>query len=441
MITTTALPASRIVSVDIPDPDNFLMVLRVLNDFVRDSVAVILSPRPVTFKAAPYGEKLTPLLEAINKASANEKSYSSFPVGLHRLISPVTNKDLGDSEWVRRLEPKDQVWLYQDPDFSDETVREDSYLYLTVSALRLVGFLDAHGVDRNRYNIYWDKNSLRKITVGLRHAFHLPDFTFDFNGLQLCRYENVITSNIDDDGNVKHVLSDNLRKGITEICEDYIREKTESLSLDENTLLRKLEDLIATNIDAGIVPEIYVGGPFTETLAYLNNAPVKRIVGMGGFIHGSSNLFPNQFNFLVDMESAKTLLKLADSGKVELILLPTECVKDSVYTLNHQELEECMSESPESLKLYSNWSRIKDPTKATYTPFDLVAAMTVNAPDLYTSKKVKLDVKTHLDGSEVIMFRPCKDGEITMYWNDNEYMKHKRSQYLDALKNTFRISS
>lgn len=438
MISTAALPASRIVSVDIPDPDNFLMVLRVLNDFVGDHVAVILSPRPATFKAAPYGEKLTPLHNAINKASANEKDYSSFPVGLRRLITPITNKDLGDSDWVRSLEPKDQAWFYQDPDFSDETVREDSCLYLTVSALRLVGFLDAHGVDRNRYDIYWDKNSLGKISVGLRHAFHLPDFTFDFNSVQLWRYENVIASNIDDDGNVKNVLSDNLRKEITEICGDYIREKTELLGLDANFSLCKLGDLIATNINAGIVPEIYVGGPFTEALAYLSNAPVKRIVGMGGFIQGSSNLFPNQFNFLVDMESAKSLLKLADSGKVELILLPTECVKDSVYMLNHQELEECMSESPESLKLYSNWSRIKDLTKATYAPFDLAAAMTVTVPDLYTSKKVKLDVKTHFDGSEVIMFRPCKDGEITMYWNDNEYMKHKRPQYLDALKNTFK---
>ena len=418
MNSSIDLAAPRIVSVDIPDPDNFLMVLRVLKDFANDVVGIILSPRPVTFKAAPYGEKFTQLQAAIDKMSANETDYLSVPISLGRLICPITIKNLDDWDWVKSLEPKDQAWFYPDPDFSDETVREDSYLYLSVSAVRLVGFLDAHHIDRNRYNIYWDKNSFERITVGVRHAFHLPDFTFDFEASQLSRYDAVIASNIDDGGNVKDVLSDNLRKEITEICKDYVREKTTFLGLNPNSLLCNLEDLLAMNIDARIVPEVYVGGPFTEALAYLSRAPVKRIVAMGGFIDGSSNLFPNQFNFLVDMESAKTLLKLADIGKVELILLPTECVKNSVYTLTHQELEECLAESPESLKLYSNWTRVKDPMNVTYNPFDWVAAMTINVPDLYTNKKVILNIKKHSDGSEVITFGPHIDGKITMYWND-----------------------
>ncbi len=48
-------PGPTIICVDVPDPDNFLMVLRVLQDRREDHVDIVISPRPVSFAAIPYG--------------------------------------------------------------------------------------------------------------------------------------------------------------------------------------------------------------------------------------------------------------------------------------------------------------------------------------------------------------------------------------------------
>jgi hypothetical protein len=402
---------------------------------------VVLSPRPVSFKAAPYGKKVPQLLDAIDKASAHEKDYKRFPTGLRRLVSTVTERTLNESSWMDRLEPKDRVWFYPDPDFADLSVREDTNLYMRVSVCRLVRFLDTHNVGSGRYEVYWDKNSVEKITVGMRHAFHVPDFTYDFDAEQLSAYDTLIASNIADDGNVKHALSDNLRKQITQLCEDYVQKTTALLGLGADPLLGNLEDLIVSNLHAGIAAEIYVGGPFTEALAYWKHAPVERIVGMGGFIEGLDNLFPNQFNFLVDMESATAILDLAGSGEVRLTLLPTECVKNAVYTLSHEELEECLSESPASWKLFRQYHRDANPLTATYTPFDWVVALTIHHPDLFTKKTVKKDTKKESDGTEVIIFLEKPETNIVMYWNDKEHMESRRSEYISALKDTFKEST
>lgn len=438
MVGYLVKPATRIVSVDIPDPDNFLMILRVLKDFPNETVAIVLSPRPVSFKAAPYGKKFEQILDSIGKVSVLEQGHST--TGLRRLISPITTRTIGGSTWINRLEPSNQAWFYQDPDFSDITVREDTRLYLHVSAFRLIGFLDAHRVNRDQYQIYWDEKSLEKIVVGIRHAFHVPDFTYDFNSSQVVRYHDLIARNIDDDGNVKNLLSGDLREQITELCKEYVQAKIALLGNDVSTSLRNLEELIIINIAQDITPEIYVGGPFTEALSYYTRAPVKHIIGMGGFIDGSNNLFPNQFNFLVDMQSAKTLLELAGSGKINLTLLPTDCVKNSLYTLSHQELEECLSKSLASQKLFSQYYRDANTLEQTYTPFDWVLALTINNPHLFTTKTVEMDIKKDTTGSEVITFRLHEGGNIVMYWNDREHMARHRSEYLKALKNTFQKS-
>ena len=48
-----------VVSIDVPDPDNFLMVLRVIQDHPNQLVHIVRSPRPVSFAAINYGTALT----------------------------------------------------------------------------------------------------------------------------------------------------------------------------------------------------------------------------------------------------------------------------------------------------------------------------------------------------------------------------------------------
>ena len=57
-------PGPCVVSIDVPDPDNFLMVLRVIQDHPDPDqpVHIVLSPRPVSFAAIYYGKTLPELL-------------------------------------------------------------------------------------------------------------------------------------------------------------------------------------------------------------------------------------------------------------------------------------------------------------------------------------------------------------------------------------------
>jgi hypothetical protein len=92
------------------------MILRVLKDFPSDSVAIVLSPRPVSLKAAPYGMKFEQLLDSIGKASALEQGSPRFPTALRRLITPVSARTVGESSWINSPESNDQAWFYTDPD-------------------------------------------------------------------------------------------------------------------------------------------------------------------------------------------------------------------------------------------------------------------------------------------------------------------------------------
>lgn len=60
-----------IVCVDVPDIDNFLMVLRVIRDHPKADVNVVLSPRPVSFATIPYGEENLRELSKKYKVSFN----------------------------------------------------------------------------------------------------------------------------------------------------------------------------------------------------------------------------------------------------------------------------------------------------------------------------------------------------------------------------------
>lgn len=411
-----------------------------------EPLAVILSPRPVYFKAVPYGIKYHELLDSLNKACATEPRYKPFPTGVRRLIMALNDETIRRSSWIRKLSAEDQAWFYADPDFFDPAVIEDTLLYMVTSAIRLISYLDQHSVDRDSYRLFWDEKSYSSgvaqdsvghvlrvpqswysIQVGMRHAYHVPDFTFDFDQALASRYRTLL-----EQITVKgEVLSDELRFETRKLCHEYYEQKHSTLRLDTRNLLHELDDLMWANQKAGTATRIFVGGPFTEALKCCRNLHVESIVGMGGFIDGSHNLFPNQFNFHVDMHAAREILHLAETGAMPLTLLPTECVKGSPYSLSWKEVEACFAHSPASLRLFEQYYFEPTSPAARYAPFDWVLALTVSHPHLFTQRRVRVA------GHDPISFQPDPAGRINMFWNDREHMLSHREEFLATLKSAF----
>ncbi|KAJ7366975.1 hypothetical protein DFH08DRAFT_836155 [Mycena albidolilacea] len=421
---------SKVVMIDCPDPDNVLMALWVLKQFPDSPVAIVLSARPVSFKAALYRNAFQRLLNAVGD--------------IRKLINPLTENSLRDAEktWLKDLPQKDRAWFRVSDDFSDPTVREDTRLYMQVTAFRMVNFWKAHGIGPTRYRIYWDKASMTnaKIGVGMAHSFHVHDWSFDFNGDERQRYDQALRSISDAEGNVIVPLSDGYRVQNRAICIDYVARMAQASGWTAENILGDFDHFIVENKTAGVVADLYVGGPFPDALAYVQRAPVTEVVGMGGNLKSGSTLFANQFNFHVALESATEFLTYVVDHKIKLTLLPTECVKGSVFALSREELFTVFEASEAAVRVCLQYYDSANGHGQSFPLFDLIAVLTVQHRDLYPRKAVRVrrvDEKTpDANRQDVIEWVEDPKGHIQMYWPDQDHMKLKKAELLDAIRAT-----
>lgn len=59
--------SSCILSIDIPDPDNFLMALRILKSPDYNHVHILVASRPVSFGSLPYGSNFEVLQDKLDE--------------------------------------------------------------------------------------------------------------------------------------------------------------------------------------------------------------------------------------------------------------------------------------------------------------------------------------------------------------------------------------
>ncbi|KAJ6508684.1 hypothetical protein C8R45DRAFT_968259 [Mycena sanguinolenta] len=420
--------ATKIVMVDCPDPDNALMALWALKQFPESPIAIVLSARPVSFKAALYGRAFQRLLNAVDD--------------VRKLINPLTELTLRDAEktWLKELPPTDRAWFYVSDDFSELTVREDTRLYMQVTAFRMARFLKAHGIDLSRYRIYWDQASLTeaKITVGMAHAFHVHDWSFDFNADERQRYDAALRGISDADGNVLIPFSDDFRQQNRAVCAAYVDRMAQAHGLPAaHDILCDFDDLIAANRAAGVVADLYVGGPFPDALTYVRRGPVNEVVGMGGNLKKGSTLFANQFNFHVAMESATKFLAYVVEHGIKLTLLPTECVKGTVFSLSREELFAVFEESEAAIRLNLQYHDTANGLGQSFSLFDLIAVLATQH-DLYPRRavRVKRANEKSADSQGVIEWVEDPQGAIQMFWPDEGYMMLRKGEFLDALRAT-----
>jgi hypothetical protein len=406
-----------VVFIDIPDPDNILMLLDVLNAHPQEQIAVALSPRIVDLSVPRYGEEFGSIIKEVE---------------LKKLALPIEN------EYPQDVSEPLQKWFYKDANLSDPEVMLDTMLYVKVSSLRIAQILQDHGVVCSRYKIFLDKAGLKAMKrPDMRHAFHVHDFMYGFDKEEMKEYKKC-TDQFRDRGV-------NLRKGLRRIIYKYMTRQVGELALNHtDDKLTDFTELLRVN-EHRKGTTLIIGGPLTEALTYLKRTPKPRqIFAMFASIRNDRNISNNiQFNFWKDMESAKKFLHMIEEHKINLYVVPTECGKGTKEKTCPFELS--LDQYKDILKrnslLYFTIKQYKEDTdrRDTYSAFDWLAAIIATDSHLFKWYKVILQEELK-DGVENILVKRVKDhhkSTIRMAWDNYEYMQSQKDALISRMRKTF----
>ena len=219
--------------------------------------------------------------------------------------------------WAEDLDGDLPRWLYRDVDCSENYDREDTRFFMHLCALRFAAVFEQQGISRKRYAFYWDEGSLDRIQVGIRHAAYVPDFGYGFDKSQMLKFTLASLER----GDVR-------RQKMIAVCGGSVRRQADYFESESgDAILHDFGSLIRANKDENVTPSVEVSGAFSEVLRYIRELPVREVFAMGGYIHGDSNLFGNQLNFHIDVDSTWKFLQCVVEESIPLWFLPTECAK------------------------------------------------------------------------------------------------------------------
>lgn len=398
--TVANISKEILVFVDIPDPDNLLCCLSLLRGNPNAHVYIILSPRPVDFSVEPY-----PL--AVYKMFSTEQFITPYSK------APDWVQTISDPEIKKHFTRVDAV-------FDGEEIDKNTRIYMETSAYRFARFLEDRGVSRNQYDIYWDEASMEKICPGVRHAQHRPDYTYGYDHTydcdetskklrenQLAEHDEImklsdplepvksdeITDEQHDEarGQWKTALKNmqnQRRNRLRKFCKKYneyqqafwVKKHVSKPILSKfDALIKMFEDTPRKAEDMSTV----VGGPLTELYKWVvqKKKPTGPLVKMLVFIDGKDNKLPNQFNCHVDLVSAWKFLRHAVKHQVQVLLVPTECIKSESWKLSEKELGEIFDGHA------SVWQLFKKFNNREVFLFDWITAIVARQPGILPTDK------------------------------------------------------
>jgi hypothetical protein len=399
-------PYPVIVFIDVPDPDNLLMVLDVITNHPHDTVAIVLSPRIVDLSVPRYGQEFAAIRDA---------------VGLEKMAIPIESDD------AMTVPDHLQHWFYKDANLSDPEVMQDTDVYMRTSSLRIAEILQKYGVLRTRYTIFWDERRLQTTKrPDMRHAFHVHDFSYNFNNEEMESYKQAIAQ--------FRTRSLQLRVSLRRVIHTYMTRQVGELALMcTDDKLNRFEKLVEANKDLQNA-KLIIGGPFTEALAYLKGTKTPDVIVVMAFsIRMDRNIFQNlQFNLWKDMQSAKGFVRFVQEKEIRLDIVPTEvCKGTEKHTCPFElRLDDYDTILGEHSLLYHALKQYKQDTdgRKKYPAFDWIAAIAATNPSIFQWRLVTLRMKS-FRGVENIYVEEVDEDEgstIRMAWDDYVFMRGQR---------------
>lgn len=457
---TDALLEEVLVFVDIPDVDNVLCCLSVINTFPNRLVHIILSPRPVDFQAEPYPEDRNHLNaeigQAMPKLPLKPDGKQNHLLAGRAVITPIA--DPKKLPWVEKIkdekirkffERKDEVFKEGGED--NEGVQNDTRIYMEASAYRFASFLHERQIPSDRYRFYWDPASMNTIAPGLRHATHVPDYTYGYTDNdytvdaqgrrcersdedkvfareQLGRHETIFREGWDPkhstgppEPDSDEIRRSGRRRGLRAFCRDYVEYEAKKglrkdyvnrdvAGQDMKVITTPFDDLIDRfrglyqAHKANLKPEqpklgvpAMIGGPFTEALKWLEATkeggekgpvyPIDQFWAMAGYRQGLGNILPNQFNIAIDICAAWNFFRIVEDKRIPTLLVPTECIKAPGWSFSETQLA-TIFEGYDVVRNAIETFTAQSSVLKSLVPYDWVAAILARHPELLIRKSV-----------------------------------------------------
>ncbi|KAL9078342.1 MAG: hypothetical protein Q9157_002734 [Trypethelium eluteriae] len=436
--------------------DLLAVVLNQASDSNKDPVDIMISGRPVAYGYAPqfdyyshapfYATGHPPNDQFFkNKAAVEEilPGKENTKLQIRRILSPITKADT----WRFRIKGPARDWFPVDE--FDDNVRRDSEQYLQFATLRIIEFMDYHGIPRQgHYRIFTDPSSLTELQPGPRHIASKWDFTWSMNMQEikqvvqiLDKYKNGPVVDWKGRGNDVYNLMDRHIK----------RLRNDLSSAKPLPKIYGFDDLV--NFHKSEPPKWLVGGGLTEFAKYQASHATKGADVMGGYMNGDSNIFEQQTNFKFDPQSAWKALEHATKD-APVTLFITEFCKQSTWVLKSQDIHDNLKQDGALIDwfnkyymydLLSNsaaWQDNGDQGKKVSIPtFDLVTGLYHFRPDLFP-KPVSVrpyQQRSNDTGELLIKLEAGGTGAVLAMWQDDKMAQppEVRDAFMKVLAHVF----
>lgn len=149
---------------------------------------------------------------------------------------------------------------------------------------------------------------------------------------------------------------------------------------------------------------LVIGGPFTKVNRYLAESDpiwrLKCVTMMAGCRKPELNVFPDQFNIHTDPDSAGEVFEYLMKHNIPTKIVPTECIKSSVFSLGEAETKEIVGKSKCLDRLVRGFVKDTNPRDFLWNNFDGITAVAHIWSDLYKWNPTKVNFFNRKDGAK-----------------------------------------
>lgn len=404
-----------IVCVDPVDLDNIWVSLWALVEAPNAHIHISLSPRVLDLRVPTFANLFGDLLKK---------------VGQHYMLD-VLDKDAEDI--YDKLDSEElRDYFARDTTFQDDAhTRTHIELYMAISALRFALKFESKGHAKTRYTFYWDQRSMFTIIPGIHHPTHVNDYLYACNGEERQEANGYL-----------HLRGTEREDKMVGVIERTANRLAGELGYKQpQDILHPIEKLLELfNASAAHSrPLILGGGPFTEMVRVLEETKLVpiAIVAMARTWFADVNIFPNNYNDLMDLDAAMLIERIIKDRSIPAWFFPTECAKTKIekgdvkracpWDLKTKELISIFEAAGdmESYKQAVSFTRDTN-TLVKMHLFDVQTVLPLSHPEALPYRRAE-SYWDEVNGQRVIRIREAADGPINVFYPDEEAMKASKA--------------
>ncbi|KAK8038365.1 hypothetical protein PG994_015132 [Apiospora phragmitis] len=406
-----------IVCVDPVDLDNIWQCLWALVRAPNAHIHAVLSPRVLDLRVPSFAGIFGQLVKE---------------VGLRYMLD------------VRRRDAEEIYGLLESEDWRDYFTRDTTFqddphtkahvpLYMACSALRFGEKFVSKDHSLSRVSFYWDPRSMETIVPGLHHPLHVNDQLYACTDEERREAQSIL-----------HLRGKQREERMVRIMERIADRLSAQLGYKEPAeVLHPLEDLVAI---LSLIPDkrslVLGGGPFTEMVRLLTEtkAVPLAIVAMARTWYADVNIFPNNYNDLMDLDAAMEIEMIIKERGIDTWFFPTECAKAKVQ--DGEILRACpwdfikeelvsIFESAGDMRSYDEADAFTRETKtsAKMHMFDVLTVVPLAHPRALPYRRAE-SFWDKVNGERVLRIREAVDGPVQVFYPDEKAMSVSKEQVM-----------